>query len=281
MPEGRLVLVGTPIGNLGDLSPRAAEVLGTADLIAAEDTRRTRALLTHLGVPAGRRLQAVHAQNEAARAREICHVVSTGATVAVVTDAGMPSISDPGARLVRACVREGLRVEVVPGPSALLAALVLSGLATDRFVFEGFLPRKGGSRSERMYAIGREERTIVLFEAPNRVVATLTDLAETCGPARRVAVARELTKMHEEVWRGTLEGAVHHFGEGAPRGEFVVVVEGRAPAEAAPDDELLAEAARHEIEEGRTTREAADRIANRFGVSRRRAYDVVLTQRTQ
>jgi 16S rRNA (cytidine1402-2'-O)-methyltransferase len=281
MREGRLVLVGTPIGNLGDLSPRAAEVLSTADMIAAEDTRRTRALLTHLGVPAGRRLQAVHGDNEAARAREICHVVATGATVAVVTDAGMPSISDPGARLVRACVREGLTVEVVPGPSALLAALVLSGLATDRFVFEGFLPRKGGGRSERMYALGREARTIVLFEAPNRVLATLADLAEACGPARRVAVARELTKLHEEVWRGTLEGALRHFATGAPRGEFVIVVEGRAPAEAGPDDETLAEAARQEIKEGRTTREAADRIADRYGVSRRRAYDIVLTQRSR
>ncbi|HEY8215577.1 MAG TPA: 16S rRNA (cytidine(1402)-2'-O)-methyltransferase [Acidimicrobiia bacterium] len=281
MREGRLVLVGTPIGNLGDLSPRAAEVLSTADMIAAEDTRRTRALLTHLGVPAGRRLQAVHGDNEAARAREICHVVATGATVAVVTDAGMPSISDPGARLVQACVREGLAVEVVPGPSALLAALVLSGLATDRFVFEGFLPRKGGGRSERMYALGREARTIVLFEAPNRVLATLADLAEACGPARRVAVARELTKLHEEVWRGTLEGALRHFATGAPRGEFVIVVEGRAPAEAGPDDETLAEAARQEIKEGRTTREAADRIADRYGVSRRRAYDIVLTQRSR
>jgi 16S rRNA (cytidine1402-2'-O)-methyltransferase len=280
MGEGRLVLVGTPIGNLGDLSPRAAEVLSTADMIAAEDTRRTRALLTHLGVAAGRRLKAVHAQNEAARAREICHVVATGATVAVVTDAGMPSISDPGARLVRACVREGLTVEVVPGPSALLAALVLSGLATDRFVFEGFLPRKGGSRSDRMYALGREARTIVLFEAPNRVLATLADLAETCGPARRVAVARELTKLHEEVWRGTLEGALHHFEAKPPRGEFVIVLEGRDLAEAAPDDELLAEAARQEIKEGRTTREAADRIADRYGVSRRRAYDAVLEQRS-
>ena len=157
---------------------------------------------------------------------------------------------------------------------------MLSGLPTDRFVFEGFLPRKGGARSERMEAIGREARTIVLFEAPNRVAATLADLAETCGPARRVAVARELTKLHEEVWRGTLEGAVDHFGRTTARGELVMVVEGRDPAEAAPDDETVAEAARQEIEEGRTTREAADRIAHRYGVSRRRAYDVVLTQRS-
>jgi 16S rRNA (cytidine1402-2'-O)-methyltransferase len=279
MPEGRLVLVGTPIGNLGDLSPRAVEILRDADMIAAEDTRRTRALLTHIGVPAGRRLHAVHAQNEVARAREIAHVVSTGATVAVVTDAGMPSISDPGGRLVRACIREGLDVEVVPGPSAVLSALVLSGLATDRFVFEGFLPRKGGARSERLYAIGREPRTIVVFEAPQRVLATLTDLAEACGPARKVAVARELTKMHEEVWRGTLEGAVRHSGEVAPRGEFVLVIEGREPVEVAAGDDVLAEAARQEIREGRSTREAADNIADRYGVSRRRAYDAVLAQR--
>jgi 16S rRNA (cytidine1402-2'-O)-methyltransferase len=273
------VLVGTPIGNLGDLSPRAVEVLRDADMIAAEDTRRTRGLLTHIGVPAGRRLQAVHAQNEVARAREVAHVVSTGAIVAVVTDAGMPSISDPGGRLVRACIKEGLTVEVVPGPSAVLSALVLSGLATDRFVFEGFLPRKGSARSERLYAIGRESRTIVLFESPQRVLATLGDLAEACGPARKVAVARELTKLHEEVWRGTLEGAARNFTEVPPRGEFVVVVEGREPVEVAAGDDVLAEAARQEIQEGRSTREAADNIADRFNVSRRRAYDAVLAER--
>jgi 16S rRNA (cytidine1402-2'-O)-methyltransferase len=224
-------------------------------------------------------LQAVHAQNEVARARELTRAISTGATVAVVTDAGMPSISDPGGRLVRACIKEGFPVEVVPGPSAVLAALVLSGLATDRFVFEGFLPRKGSARSERLYAIGREPRTIVLFEAPQRVVATLGDLAEACGPARRVAVARELTKVHEEVWRGTVENAVRHFHEHPPRGEFVLVVEGRDPAEVVAGDDVLAEAARQEISKGRSTREAADNIAERFNVSRRRAYDAVLAQR--
>jgi 16S rRNA (cytidine1402-2'-O)-methyltransferase len=274
------VLVGTPIGNLGDLSPRAAEVLGTADVIAAEDTRRTRALLTHIGVPAGRRLRAVHAHNESARAREICDAVSRGATVALVTDAGMPSISDPGSRVVRACLREGLVVDVVPGPSASLTALVLSGFATDRFVFEGFLPRKGGARRERLHALGIESRTMVLFEAPTRLPTTLTDLAEACGGERRVTVARELTKMHEEVWRGTLSAAVSHYGTAAVRGEVVVVVEGRGPSEAAPDDETLAEAAREELADGRTTREAADRIADRYGISRRRAYDAVLTQRS-
>jgi 16S rRNA (cytidine1402-2'-O)-methyltransferase len=277
--EGRLVLVGTPIGNLGDLSPRAVEALRVADVIGAEDTRRTRALLTHVGVPAGRRLQAVHAQNEVARARELVRAISTGATVALVTDAGMPSISDPGGRLVRACIKEGLHVEVVPGPSAVLSALVLSGLATDRFVFEGFLPRKGTARSERLYAIGREPRTIVLFEAPQRVPATLADLTEACGPARKVAVARELTKVHEEVWRGTLEGAARHFTEVPPRGEFVLVVEGRDPVEVEAGDDVLAEAARKEIREGRSTREAADNIAEQFKVSRRRAYDAVLAQR--
>jgi 16S rRNA (cytidine1402-2'-O)-methyltransferase len=279
MAEGRLVLVGTPIGNLGDLSPRAVEVLRDADMIAAEDTRRTRGLLTHIGVPAGRRLQAVHAQNEVARAREVAHVVSTGAIVAVVTDAGMPSISDPGGRLVRACIKEGLTVEVVPGPSAVLSALVLPAHATHRILFERFLPRTGSARSERLYAIGRESRTIVLFESPQRVLATLGDLAEACGPARKVAVARELTKLHEEVWRGTLEGAVRHFTEVPPRGEFVVVIEGREPVEVAAGDDVLAEAARQEIKEGRSTREAADNIADRFNVTRRRAYDAVLAER--
>jgi len=279
MAEGRLVLVATPIGNLGDLTPRAVDVLREADVIAAEDTRRTRGLLTHAGVPASGRLRSVHGHNERGRARELVAAIAGGATVAVVTDAGMPGISDPGAQLVRACLDAGLTVEVAPGASAVLAALVLSGLPTDRFVFDGFLPRKGGARTARLEELRNETRTIVVFEAPGRVAATLADLEGVCGPNRRAAVARELTKLHEEVWRGPLGEAVARYAQTAPRGEVVIVVEGRAPDLGEPDDDTVAAAAVDELREGGSTREAADRVADRLGISRRRAYDAVLAQR--
>jgi 16S rRNA (cytidine1402-2'-O)-methyltransferase len=275
---GGLVLVATPIGNLGDLSPRAVEALRTADVIAAEDTRRTRALLTHAGIAAGRRLRAVHGHNERARAAAIVEEVRAGLRVAYVTDAGMPGVSDPGERLVRACVDAGLPVEVVPGPSAALTALVLSGLATARFAFEGFLPRKGRERDDRIEAIEREERTTILFESPHRLAATLTDLAKACGEPRRVAVARELTKLHEEVWRGTLGEAVAHF-ERAPRGEIVIVLEPAVAVDVESSDADLAQQALALVDEGLPTRVAADRLAARSGVSRRRAYDAVIAQR--
>jgi len=276
--EGRLVLVATPIGNLGDLAPRAVEVLRDADVIAAEDTRRTRALLTHAGVSARGRLVAVHEHNERQRAVELVEEIRRGCTVALVTDAGMPGVSDPGARVARVCAAAGVRVEVVPGPSAVLAALVVSGLPTERFVFEGFLPRKGGERRARLAEVARDARTVVMFEAPLRVAATLGDLAEVCGGDRPVAVARELTKVHEETFRGTLAGAVDHVAGQPPRGEHVIVLGGAPPRAAATDDDV-AEAARSELAGGASTREAADRVAERLGVARRRAYDAVLAQR--
>jgi 16S rRNA (cytidine1402-2'-O)-methyltransferase len=271
-PAGALVLVGTPIGNLGDLSPRAVEELRTADVIAAEDTRRTRTLLSHAGIPAGRRLRAVHARNEAAAAARIVDEIRGGERVAVVTDAGMPGISDPGAALVRACLDAGLRVETVPGPSAALTALVLSGLPADRFAFEGFLPRKGRARAERIAAVAGEARTTVVFEAPNRVHATLADLAAACGPHRPVAVARELTKVYEEVWRGTLGAAARHVERNEPRGEHVIVV-GPAPERAPPGDAEIEVAVQAALAEGRTARDAASDVADALGVARRRAYE--------
>jgi 16S rRNA (cytidine1402-2'-O)-methyltransferase len=277
--EGRLVVVATPIGNLGDLTPRAVQTLRDADIIAAEDTRRTRTLLSHAGVPAGRRLTAVHGHNEARRARELVDAVARGETVAVVTDAGTPGIADPGARLVRACVDAGLAVDIVPGPSAAIAALVVSGLPTDRFAFEGFLPRKGSSRRQRLAQLAVEQRTTVLYEAPPRVETTLRDLAERCGADRRVVLARELTKLHEEVWRGTLREAIAHVGAHPPRGEHVVVLEGAPPADEVGDDDVAA-AVRAELATGASTREAADRVAASLGVARRRAYDAALAHRS-
>jgi 16S rRNA (cytidine1402-2'-O)-methyltransferase len=267
-----LVLVATPIGNLDDLSPRAVEALRTADVIAAEDTRRTRGLLSHAGVPAGRRLRAVHAHNEADAATRIVGEIRAGARVAVVTDAGMPGISDPGAALVRACLDAGLPVAAVPGPSAALTALVLSGLPTDRFVFEGFLPRKGKARAERLTAVAAEPRTTVVFEAPSRVRATLADLATACGADRPVAVARELTKAFEDVWRGSLADAVARAQRTEPRGEYVVVV-GPAAERAPAGDAEVEDAIRAALADGRSARDAAAEVAAELGVPRRRAYE--------
>lgn len=270
---GRLILVGTPIGNLDDLSPRAVETLRTADVIAAEDTRRTRALLSHAGIPAGRRLRAVHGANETGAAVRIVSEVRSGRRVAVVTDAGMPGISDPGATLVRACVDADLRVEAVPGPSSALTALVVSGLPTDRFAFEGFLPRKGRARAERLAAVAGDTRTTVVFEAPTRVRDTLADLADACGADRAVAVARELTKAFEEVWRGTLADAVGHVERKQPRGEHVIVV-GPAAEPAPAGDADVEDAIRAALADGRSARDAATEVAAELGVPRRRAYSV-------
>jgi len=277
--EGALVLVATPIGNLGDLSPRAVEALRDADVIAAEDTRRTRALLAHAGVPGGARLVAVHEHNERSRAAELVERIRRGDRVAVVTDAGMPGISDPGERLVRACVAAGLAVEVVPGPSAVLTALVVSGLPTARFVMEGFLPRSGKERSERLARLAAEERTTVLFEAPNRVAATLRDLVEACGGARRVAIARELTKRYEDVWRGTLAEAVAHVEQEHPRGEHVLVLAGAPPA-SPPDDDEVRRAVAKLVADGVSTRDAAARVAADLGIPKRRAYAIATSLRT-
>lgn len=272
-----VVLVATPIGNLGDLSPRAVEALTTADVIAAEDTRRTRPLLTAAGVPAGNRLVSFHGPHEAElAARLVERIVERRERLVCVTDAGMPGISDPGERLVVAALAAGVAVEVVPGPSAALAALVLSGLPTGRFVFEGFLPRKGRQRAERLEVLRQEDRTVVLFEAPHRLEATLADLAASLGSARPVAVAREITKKFETVWRGTLgEAAAGDGDRPEARGEQVIVL-GPAPAvpREEPGDEALAAALRAELAGGASTRDAAAAVAARMGVARRRAYNL-------
>ena len=273
---GRLVLVGTPIGNLGDLSPRAVEALSTADTIACEDTRRTRALLSHLGLPAGRRLLAVHDHNEAAAVAGVLARLDDGETVAVVTDAGMPGISDPGERLVAAAAAAGCTVEVVPGPSAMVAALVVSGLSTSRFAFEGFLPRKGSARTQRLAEVAGDARTTILFEAPHRVRQTVADLAEAAGGLRRVALVRELTKLHEEVWRGTLAGAVEHLATKEPRGEYVLVLDG-APAPAPAGEADVEVALRARLDAGLDKRSAIAEVAAELRVPKRVVYEVALS----
>ena len=271
---GTLVVVATPIGNLGDLSPRAVAALKSADVIAAEDTRRTRKLLSALDIPAGGRLVAVHGHNEAEMARRIVDEILCGRTVACVSDAGTPGISDPGSRLVRACIAAGIRVDAVPGPTAAIAALILSGFSTDRFVFEGFLPRKGKDRAARLAALEFEDRPVIVFESPARLGATLDDLAAALGPDRGVAIARELTKIHEEVWRG-------HLGECAgalpvaARGEVVVVLGPAAPPEPS-DDAAVVVALEAELARGLSVKDAAGEVARRLTISRRRAYELAV-----
>jgi 16S rRNA (cytidine1402-2'-O)-methyltransferase len=272
--RGRIVLVGTPIGNLGDLSPRAAATLAEADVVCCEDTRHTRKLLSASGI-AGGRLVALHEHNEAAVGAEMVRLAGAGALVAVVSDAGMPGISDPGERLVRAAVDAGVAVEVVPGPSAVVAALVVSGLPAERFCFEGFLPRKGGERRTRLAAVAAEERTTVIYEAPHRVRRTVADLAAACGGGRRVALVREITKRFEETWRGTLEEATVRLAEGEPRGEWVLVLDG-APAGRVVDDADIAGALVEARGAGMARRAAVDDVADRLGVARNRVYRLAL-----
>jgi 16S rRNA (cytidine1402-2'-O)-methyltransferase len=267
-----LVLVGTPIGNVEDLSPRAVATLAAADVVLCEDTRRTGRLLQAVGV-AAKKLVAVHDHNEAGQIGMVLDRLRAGELVVCVSDAGMPGISDPGERLVRAAAAEGFEVQVVPGPSAAITGLVASGLPTGRFVFEGFLPRSGSGRTERLAALAGERRTIVLYEAPHRLVRTLTDLAGALGGARRVALARELTKLHEETWRGTLDEAIARADEVEPRGEYVVVLDGAEPAPVA-DDETLAAAVARLVGEGSSTRDAVAEVATAYGVPKRRVYDL-------
>lgn len=275
--SGSLVLVATPIGNLGDISQRARDALANADLIACEDSRHSGRLVKHLGI-ADPTYVVVNEHTERDATERIVAAIAGGRTVALITDAGTPAISDPGAVVVRAVVDAGLPVSAVPGPAALVMALVLSGLPTTRFVFEGFLPRSGGDRERRLADIAVEERTVVVYESPHRITRTLADLAGVCGAHRRVAVARELTKLHEEVWRGTAADAAAHFDTNEPVGEFVVVIEGAPPA-APADDEQIARAIDAALAAGLSVRDAADRVAADLGIARRVAYGVALVRR--
>ena len=271
--SGRLVLVATPIGNLGDLSPRAVEALTVADLVACEDTRRTGRLLRHASV-VGSELLRLDKHTEERSADVVVGRIAAGAVVALVSDAGMPAVSDPGERVVSRVVEEGLPVEVVPGPSAPVAALAASGLPTQRWSMEGFLPRKGRGRSSRLAELAVEERTMVVLESPHRLAATLSDLAEMLGADRRAVVAREMTKLHEEFVRGNLAELAVWAAE-PPRGEVVLVVEGAPPPDGAADDRVLAVLG-ESLAAGASTRDAADEAARRLGVARRRAYRLAL-----
>jgi 16S rRNA (cytidine1402-2'-O)-methyltransferase len=272
--SGTLYVVATPLGNLGDLSPRAADTLRAVAIVAAEDTRRTRALLTHIGAHA--RLRSYHAHSAPARADALLASLADGRDIALVTDAGTPTISDPGAALVAAARAGGHPVVVIPGPSAVTAALSGAGIPADRYTFLGFLPRKGPDRADRLAEIAASRVTVVLFEAANRLAALLGDLAAAAGGAREAAVARELTKHHEEFRAGTLDDLAGYYAAHEPRGEVTVVVAGaRAPAPQQPDDAALLDEARRLLAGGMTRRDAARHLADAFGVSRNAAYALV------
>lgn len=268
---GSLVVVGTPIGNLGDLSPRAAEALRTADAIACEDTRRTGRLLQLAGLPK-RPLIIANEHTEHSQADGIVDRIARGERVVLVSDAGMPGISDPGQRLVAAVVAAGLPTEVIPGPTALVSALVLSGIVAERFVFEGFLERKGSERSRQLAEIAAQPRTTVFYESPKRVEKTLADLAAVCGPERAVAVARELTKLHETVERGTVAEVQVAIGRSTPKGEYVIVVQGARPNAIDHSDAELVRMVEEAVEAGATRRDAVQTVAAATGVARRRIY---------
>ena len=272
--SGRLVLVGTPIGNLGDFSPRALEALGQAAVVACEDTRRTGRLLSHFGISSPTYM-VVNEHTEGDAAERVLGHVQRGDVVVLVSDAGMPGVSDPGEYLVAQAIAAGVTVEVVPGPSALLHALVVSGLTTSRFVFEGFLPRKGSGRALRLRELSEEHRTAIVFEAPHRLEKTLNDLADACGGERRIVLARELTKLHEEIWRGTVSGAIDRCAEVDPRGEYVLVLDGAPPA-AEPTEEEIREAVELALGRGLSKKDAAAEVAEFFAVARNRVYEIAI-----
>lgn len=274
MTGGTLWLVATPIGNLGDLPPRAVEVLGNAGLVCCEDTRRTGRLLQHAGIRV-ERLAVANDHTEYHRIDDVLAELGAGNDVAVVSDAGTPGVSDPGERLVRAAIDAGYTVSAVPGPVAAVTALTISGLPTDRFVVEGFLPRSGRERQRRLGELVAERRTTVLYEAPHRIERTLADLRSACDDDRPVVVCRELTKLYETVLRGTLRT----LDVGTPKGEYVIVL-GGAPVDDTPvDDATLIEAIQAELDGGASTRDAAATVAQRFDVAKRTAYALAITPR--
>jgi len=271
---GTLYVVATPLGNLQDLTLRAADVLRRVEVVAAEDTRHTRPLLSHLG--AAPQMLSFHAHSDERRIDGLLEILHGGRSVALVSDAGTPAISDPGFELVAAARAAGIDVVPIPGPSAVATVLSAAGLPADRYLFLGFVPRKGSERTRLLTRAAQEEWSVVLFEAPNRVVALLEDLAEVAGEGRRVTIGRELTKLHEEIVAGTLADMAGYYTKSEPRGEFTVVLEGTGQPAAAPDRSAeAAELARRLLAEGHSRREVAQQVATELGLARNAAYRLV------
>ena len=271
---GTLYLVATPIGNLGDLSVRAAETLEAVDFIAAEDTRVTVKLLNHLDLK--KPMVTYHRHNCGPAGEAILARLLAGENCALVTDAGTPAISDPGEDLVALCAANGVPVIAVPGPCALVTALSVSGLPTGRFTFEGFLPMNKKNRRAHLDSLRQEQRTMIFYEAPHKLTDTLADLRSVFGGERRISLCRELTKLHEEVVRTTLDGAVASYADREPRGEFVLVVEGAQPVTAEADPEAALDRVEQLREEGLSLKEAAAKAAEEFGMKKRQLYDMAL-----
>jgi 16S rRNA (cytidine1402-2'-O)-methyltransferase len=272
--SGQLILVATPIGNLGDISERMKSVLEQADIIACEDSRHSGRLVKHMGITSPKYI-VVNDHTERDACNGIIEAIMGGKTVALITDAGTPGISDPGSVVVQAVIAAGLSVSAVPGPAALIMALIISGIPTTRFVFEGFLPRSGRDRAERLADIASEMRTVIFYEAPHRIARTLNDLAVACHPDRSIAVTRELTKMHEEVWRGSVSEAALHFATVEAMGEFVVVL-AAAEAPLPADEDLIKEALVHEFSTGLSTRDAVDAVVKKTSAPKRVVYALAL-----
>lgn len=272
---GTLVLVATPIGNLGDISVRAAEALKAADIIYCEDTRRSRQLLTHLGIR-GQKLASLHEHNEDARVAAVLEQLAAGQMAALVSDTGMPVIADPGRRLVAAVAGAGNQVTAIPGANAALMALAISGLPAERFAFEGFLPPSGSARTRRLEAVAESPQTTILYESPRRVARTLADLGRLCDPDRPVAITRELTKLHEEVWRGTLGAAQEYLDATPPRGEYTLVLGGATDTPELINDDKITTLLQEQLATGASRRSAVDRVTAELGVPRKRVYALAL-----
>lgn len=271
---GTLWLVPTPIGNLGDVSPRAADALAAADFLAVEDTRVTVKLLNHLGLK--KSMVPYHRHNADAAGPAVLARLLAGESCALVTDAGTPAISDPGEALVALCAAQGVEVAAIPGPCALVTALAVSGLPTGRFTFEGFLPMNPKNRRARLTALAAEERTMVFYEAPHKLTDTLADLSAAFGPERRLALCRELTKLHEEVRRTTLGQAAACYGQNPPRGEFVLVVAGAEPEPAGTDPDAALTRLNELRAQGLSLKAAARQAGEEFGVAKNLLYNMAL-----
>lgn len=270
---GTLYVVGTPIGNLEDMTFRAVRILQTVDLIAAEDTRHTGKLLQHFQVTAPQ--LSYHDHNSTSRIPELLELLRSGKVIAIVTDAGMPGISDPGYELVKACVEAGITVVPIPGASAVITALTAAGLPTDRFVFEGFLPTKEKERCDRLEFLKSELRTIIFYEAPHRLRQTLQDLAAALGE-RQIVLARELTKLHEEFWRGKIQEAIAHYKERQPQGEYTLVVAGLAPTQPQLSEAELKSELQQLIQSGISRSQASRQLAKATSLPRRHLYQLAL-----
>jgi 16S rRNA (cytidine1402-2'-O)-methyltransferase len=272
----RLILLGAPLGNIGDASTRLREVLATADVVAAEDTRRLGRLARDLGVEIHGRIVSYFEGNEERRTPELAEALAAGQVVAVVTDGGMPSVSDPGFRLVRAAIDAGVPVTAAPGPSAVTTALALSGLPCDRFCFEGFLPRKPAARRAYLTDLATEPRTMVFFEAPHRIAEALVDMAGAFGEGRPASVCRELTKTYEEIRRGPLAALVEWAAAGEPRGEITVVVGGAPVVVGRPDDDALRAAVGSREAAGTSRKDAIAEVAKHYDIPKREVYDLIV-----